>query len=66
MATIIRQYQSDFGITYVQTADCPGVEFNFDHTPTQAEIDAAVATFVANNAPPVETIQLVGEDGTTV
>ena len=63
MATIIRQYQSDFGKFYIQTTDCPGIEFNFDHAPTQAEIDAAVASFIASNQP---TIQLVAEDGTTV
>lgn len=63
MATIIRQYQSDFGITYVQTAECLGVEFNFDHVPTQAEIDAKVASFILAQQP---TIQLVTEDGATV
>ena len=63
---VIRQYTSDFGVTYIQTFECPGVEFNFDHAPTLAEIDTAVANFIVSNQPPVETIQLVGEDGMTV
>ena len=65
MAAITRQYTSDFGITFIQTSDFPGVEFNFNHVPTQAEVDATVANFIAMQTPIVQ-VNLVAEDGITI
>ena len=65
MSTVIQQYTSDFGITYVQTSDLLGIEFNFSHVPTQAEVDATVANFIAMQTPIVQ-VNLVAEDGTTI
>ena len=43
MTKILRKYLSDFGTTYVQVDVGARLELNFDHDPSQEEVDSAVA-----------------------
>jgi hypothetical protein len=52
MAKILRQYDSDFGITYVQVMIGDSrAELAFDHEPKQEEIDKQVAEMEAASIP---------------
>ena len=61
MTTIIRKYIADFPKWYVQ-AELNGVrvELNYDHEPTDEEVDAKMVEITKI---PETTIELVGENG---
>ena len=61
MTTIIRKYMADFPKWYVQ-AELNGVrvELNYDHEPTDEEVDAKMVEITKM---PETTIELVGENG---
>ena len=61
MTTIIRKYMADFPKWYVQ-AELNGirVELNYDHEPTDEEVDAKMVEITKI---PETTIELVGENG---
>lgn len=61
MITIIRKYLADFPKWYVQ-AELNGVrvELNYDHEPTDEEVDAKMVEITKI---PDTTIELVGENG---
>ena len=55
MTKILRKYLSDFGTTYVQVDVGARLELNFDHDPSQAEVDSAVAK-LPKDVPAVEPV----------
>ena len=61
MTTIIRKYMADFPKWYIQ-AELNGirVELNYDHEPTDEEVDAKMVEITKI---PETTIELVGENG---
>ncbi len=58
---IIRKYEADFPKWYVQ-AEMNGIraELNFDHDPTDAEVEAVMTEITKV---PETTVELVGENG---
>ena len=61
---IIRKYLADFPKWYVQ-AEMNGirVELNFDHDPTDAEVEAVMTEITKV---PETTVELVGENGQVI
>ena len=64
LMAIIRKYMADFPKWYIQ-AELNGVrvELNYDHEPTDEEVDAKMVEITKVPDEPVATIELVGENG---
>lgn len=62
------RYQASWGDWYVQIEFDNGqiIELKFDHEPTSIEVDAKAQEVWENMQPPVPTIELETEDGTTI